>query len=291
MSDKPISPLRRRMIEDMTVRGFGEKTQGDYIRHVKNFTIFLGRSPDTAAEEDLRAYQLHQRERNVQPPTMNSAVAALRFFFTTTCGQPEMARHLRLVKQPQKLPVVLTPEEVALLIESAPRPKYKAALAVAYGAGLRVSEVSNLKVSDIDSERMVLRIEQGKGKKDRNGMLSPRLLELLREWWLVGQPTTWLFAGRDPLLPITTRQLYRVVRDTAAAVGIQKRVSPHTLRHSFATHLLEQGVDIRLIQVALGHSKLDTTARYAHVASKVLRDMVSPLDRLSPLTPSKDTPT
>jgi integrase/recombinase XerD len=291
MSAKPISPLRRRMIEDMTVRGFGEKTQGDYIRHVKNFTIFLGRSPDTAAAEDLRAYQLHQRERNVQPPTMNSAVAALRFFFTTTCGQPEMARHLRLVKQPQKLPVVLTPEEVALLIESAPGPKYKAALAVAYGAGLRVSEVSNLKVSDIDSERMVLRIEQGKGKKDRNGMLSPRLLELLREWWLVGQPTTWLFAGRDRLLPITPRQLYRVVRDTAAAVGIHKRVSPHTLRHSFATHLLEQGVDIRLIQVALGHSKLDTTARYAHVASKVLRDMVSPLDRLSPLTPSKGTPT
>jgi integrase/recombinase XerD len=290
MSETPISPLRRRMIEDMTVRGFGEKTQSDYIRHVKNFTIFLGRSPDTAASEDVRAYQLHQRERNVQPPTMNGAVAALRFFFTTTCDRPEMAHHLRLVKQPQKLPVVLTPEEVLLLLESAPGPKYKAALAVAYGAGLRVSEVSNLKVSDIDSKRMVIRIEQGKGKKDRNGMLSPRLLELLREWWLVGQPTTWLFAGRDPLLPITTRQLYRVVRDTAAAVGIQKRVSPHTLRHSFATHLLEQGVDIRLIQVALGHSKLDTTARYAHVASKVLRDMVSPLDRLSPLTPRKGTP-
>jgi integrase/recombinase XerD len=290
MSETPISPLRRRMIEDMTVRGFGEKTQSDYIRHVKNFTIFLGRSPDTAASEDVRAYQLHQRERNVQPPTMNGAVAALRFFFTTTCDRPEMARHLRLVKQPQKLPVVLTPEEVLLLLESAPGPKYKAALAVAYGAGLRVSEVSNLKVSDIDSKRMVIRIEQGKGKKDRNGMLSPRLLELLREWWLVGQPTTWLFAGRDPLLPITTRQLYRVVRDTAAAVGISKRVSPHTLRHSFATHLLEQGVDIRLIQVALGHSKLDTTARYAHVASKVLRDMVSPLDRLSPLTPRKGTP-
>jgi integrase/recombinase XerD len=290
MSETPISPLRRRMIEDMTVRGFGEKTQSDYIRHVKNFSLFLGRSPDTAALEDLRAYQLRQRERNVQPPTMNGAVAALRFFFTTTCDRPEMARHLRLVKQPQKLPVVLTPEEVLLLLESAPGPKYKAALAVAYGAGLRVSEVSNLKVSDIDSERMVIRIEQGKGKKDRNGMLSPRLLELLREWWLVGQPTTWLFPGRDPLLPITPRQLYRVVRDTAAAVGISKRVSPHTLRHSFATHLLEQGVDIRLIQVALGHSKLDTTARYAHVASKVLRDMVSPLDRLSPLTPRKGTP-
>jgi integrase/recombinase XerD len=279
------------MIEDMTIRGFGEKTQSDYIRHVKNFTIFLGLAPDRAEPEHLRAYQLHQRESRVQPPTMNSAVAALRFFFTTTCDRPEMARHLRLVKQPQKLPMVLTPEEVLLLLEAAPGPKHKAALAVAYGAGLRVSEVANLKVSDIDSGRMVLRIEQGKGKKDRNGMLSPRLLELLREWWLVGQPTTWLFPGRDPLMPITTRQLHRAVRDTAAAVGIQKRVSPHTLRHSFATHLLEQGVDIRLIQVALGHSKLDTTARYAHVASKVLRDMVSPLDRLTPLAPRTGTPT
>jgi len=289
-STKPISPLRRRMIEDMTVRGFGEKTQSDYIRHVKNFTIFLGRSPDTAEGEDLRKFQLHQREGRVQPPTMNGAVAALRFFFTTTCDRPEMARHLRLVKQPQKLPVVLTTDEVLRLLEAAPGPKYKAALGVAYGAGLRVSEVANLKVSDIASERMVLRVEQGKGKKDRNGMLSPRLLELLREWWLVGQPTTWLFPGRDPLLPITTRQLYRVVRDTAAAVGIEKRVSPHTLRHSFATHLLEQGVDIRVIQVALGHSKLDTTARYAHVASKVLREVLSPLDQLTPLTRKKGAP-
>ena len=263
---RPISPLRRRMIEDMSVRGFGEKTQSDYIRHVKNFTIFLGRSPDMAEGEDLRAFQIRQREQ-------------------------EMARHLRLVKQPQKLPVVLTQEEVLLLLEAAPGPKYKAALGVAYGAGLRVSEVANLKVSDIDSERMVLRVEQGKGKKDRNGMLSPRLLELLREWWCVGQPTTWLFPGRDPLLPITTRQLYRVVCDTAAAVGIEKRVSPHTLRHSFATHLLEQGVDIRVIQVALGHSKLDTTARYAHVASKVLRDVLSPLDQLTPLAPKKGAPT
>jgi site-specific recombinase XerD len=289
-SAKPINPLRRRMIEDMTVRGFGEKTQSDYIRHVKNFTIFLGRSPDTAEGEDLRAFQLHQREQGAQPPTMNSTVAALRFFFTTTCDRPEMARYLRLVKQPQKLPVVLTTEEVLLLLEAAPGPKYKAALGVAYGAGLRVSEVANLKVSDIDSERMVIRVEQGKGRKDRNGMLSPRLLELLQDWWLVGQPTTWLFPGRDPLLPITTRQLYRLIRDTAAAVGIDKRVSPHTLRHSFATHLLEQGVDIRVIQVALGHSKLDTTARYAHVASKVLREVLSPLDQLTPLTRKKGAP-
>lgn len=289
MSTAPISPLRRRMIEDMTVRGFGEKTQDDYIRHVKNFTIFLGRAPDQAKADDLRAYQLHQREANVQPPTMNSTVAALRFFFRTTCDQPDLCRHLRIVKQPQKLPVVLTPEEVLLLLESAPGPRNKAALAVAYGAGLRVSEVVNLKVSDIDSKRMVLRIEQGKGKKDRNGMLSPRLLEVLREWWLIGQPTTWLFPGRDPLMPITTKQIYRAVRDTAEDVGIKKRVSPHTLRHSFATHLLEQGVDIRVIQVALGHSKLDTTARYAHVASKVLRDMVSPLDQLGSLQPAKGT--
>jgi integrase/recombinase XerD len=290
MTEQAVSPLRRRMIEDMTIRGFGEKTHTDYIRHVRNFTIFLGRSPDLAEPEDLRLYQVHQREQNVQPPTMNSAVAALRFFFTTTCNRAEMARHLRLARQPQKLPVVLTLEEVARLIEAAPGPKYKAALAVAYGAGLRVSEVANLRVSDIDSKRMVIRIEQGKGKKDRNGMLSPRLLELLREWWLIGRPTTWLFPGRDPLLPITTRQLYRVVCDTANAVGIEKRVSPHTLRHSFATHLLEQGVDIRLIQVALGHSKLDTTARYAHVASKVLRAMVSPLDKLTPLVRGKDAP-
>ena len=208
-----------------------------------------------------------------------------------TCNRPEMARHLTLVRQPQKLPVVLTPEEVARLIEAAPSPKYKAALGVAYGAGLRVSEVANLRVSDIDSERMVIRVEQGKGKKDRNGMLSPRLLVLLREWWLVGRPTTWLFPGRDPLLPITPRQLHRVVCETADAVGIEKRVSPHTLRHSFATHLLEQGVDVRLIQVALGHSKLDTTARYAHVAGKVLREMVSPLDQLTSLVRAKDAPT
>ena len=290
MSTTPISPLRRHMTEDMTIRGFGEKTRSDYIRHVKNFSTFLGRSPDRAEGEDLRAFQLHQRQQGVQPPTMNSTVAALRFFFTTTCDRPEMARHLRLVKQPQKLPVVLTTEEVFDLLEAAPGPKYKAALGVAYGAGLRVSEVANLKVSDIDRRRMVLRVEQGKGQKDRNGMLSPRLLELLEEWWLVGQPTTWLFPGRDPLLPITTRQLYRVVCDTAAAVGIEKRVSPHTLRHSFATHLLESGVDIRVIQVALGHSKLDTTARYAHVASKVLREVLSPLDRFTPLTRKKGTP-
>lgn len=283
MTEKAISPLRRRMLEDMSVRKFGEKTQSDYIRHVKNFTTFLGRSPDQAAPEDLRRYQVYQSEAGVQPPTMNSTVAALRFFFTVTCTRPELARHLTLVRQPRKMPIVLTQEEASRLIAAAPGAKYKAALGVAYGAGLRVSEVANLKISDIDSQRMLLRVEQGKGQKDRNAMLSPRLLELLRDWWRVERPATWLFPGRDPLLPITARQLYRVVRDTAAAVGIEKRVSPHTLRHSFATHLLEQGTDIRVIQVLLGHTKLDTTARYAHVASKVLREVTSPLDGLAPL--------
>jgi integrase/recombinase XerD len=290
MSEKPISPLRQRMIEDMAVRKFNEKTQSDYIRHVKNLTVFLGRAPDTATAEDLRRYQVHQSAAGVQAPTMNGSVAALRFFFTVTCDRPEMARHLTLVRQPRKLPTVLSQEEVVRLLEAAPGVKYKAALGVAYGAGLRVSEVANLKVSDIDSKRMLIRVEQGKGQKDRHGMLSPRLLELLRDWWCLARPTTWLFPGRDPLLPITTRQLYRVVRDAVDAAEIKKRVSPHTLRHSFATHLLEQGIDIRVIQVLMGHAKIDSTARYAQVATKVLRDVTSPLDLLTPLRLRREEP-
>ena len=195
-----------------------------------------------------------------------------------------------MVRQPQKLPTVLSKEAVLQLLEAAPGVKDKAGFSVAYGAGLRVCEVANLKVSDIDSKRMLIRVEQGKGKKDRHAMLSPQLLAILQDYWWVAKPRLWLFPGRDPLLPVTTRQLYRVVRDTAEAVGIKKRVSPHVLRHSFATHLYEQGTDIRTIQVLLGHSKLDTTARYAHVATKVLRDTISPLDQLSPLRPKAEPP-
>src|SRR3989475_2366987 len=174
MSEKPISPLRRRMIEDMSVRNFVEKTRNDYIRHVRTFTAFLGRSPDTATAEDLRRFQLHQTQTGVRAPSINGSVAALRFFFTVTLDRPEMARHLTFVREPHKIPVVLSPEEVARLLAAAPRPKYKAALSAAYAAGLRVSEVVALKVSDIDSERLLLRIEQGKGRKDRFAMLSPR---------------------------------------------------------------------------------------------------------------------
>jgi integrase/recombinase XerD len=215
MSETPISPLRRRMIEDMSLRNFGEKTHYDYIRHVKAFSTFLGRSPASATGEDLRGYQVHQSQTGVPPATINGSVAALRFFFRVTLNHPEMGRHLTLVPLPERLRVVLSEEEVARLLEAAPGIKYKAAFSVAYGAGLRVSEVANLKVSDIDSERMLLRIERGKGKKDRQAMLSPRLLALLRDYWWMAKPSTWLFPGRDPLLPITTRQLHRVLCDTA----------------------------------------------------------------------------
>ena len=284
MSEKPTSPLRRRMIEDMMVRNFVEKTRNDYIRQVRTFTAFLGRSPDTATPEDLRRFQLHQSQSAVRPPSMNNAVAALRFLFTITLDRPEMARHLTFVREPRKIPVVLSLEEVARLLEAAPGPKYKAALSAAYGAGLRVSEVVALKVSDIDSKRMLLRIEQGKGRKDRFAMLSAKLLELLRDWYRIARPAVWLFPGRDPMLPMTTRQFNRAVHAAANMAEIRKRVTPHTLRHSFATHLLEQNTDVRLIQVLLGHAKVDTTQLYTHVATNVIRAVMSPLDRLAPLT-------
>ena len=248
MSKKPVSPLRQRLIDDMTARRFSEDTKRDYVRKVKKFATFLGRSPDTATSEDLRRYQLHMALQQVSPWTINSAIAALRFFFTETLEKPDLVRPLRLVTEPRRTPVVLSPEEVARLLEAAPGLKYKAALSVAYGAGLRVSEVANLKVSDIDRERMTLRVEQGKGQRDRTVMLSPRLLQLLREWWKAARPQVWLFPGQNPINPVTPRQLNRAVTAAKTLAGITKRVSPHTLRHSFATHLLEQGVDIRVIQ-------------------------------------------
>jgi integrase/recombinase XerD len=290
MSEKPISPLRQRMIEDMMVRNFVEKTRNDYIRQVKTFTAFLGRSPDTATAEDLRRFQLHQTRTGVRPPSINGSVAALRFFFTVTPDRPEMARHLTFVREPRKMPAVLSPDEVARLLEAAPGPKYKAALSAAYGAGLRVSEVVALKVSDIDSERLLLRIEQGKGRKDRFAMLSPKLLELLRDWYRIARPAVWLFPGRDPMLPLTTRQFARAVDAAASMAEIKKRVTPHTLRHSFATHLLEQKIDVRLIQVLLGHAKLETTVLYTQVATNVIRAVMSPLDRLTPLTSKRSDP-
>jgi integrase/recombinase XerD len=286
MTDKAISPLRQRMIEDMTARHFAEKVQKDYMRYVKNFTAFLGRSPETATSEDLRLFQLHMTRNHVGPASINCAIVALRFFFKVTLERDDLVRRLTFVREPRKAPIVLSPEEVARLLEAAPGVKYKAALSVAYGAGLRVSEVVALKVFDIDSKRMTLRVEQGKGDKDRYVMLSPQLLELLRDWWRVARPRAWLFPGLDPVNPMTARQLNRACHAAAQTAGIAKRVSPHTLRHSFATHLLEQNVDIRVIQVLLGHAKLDTTALYTRVAVNTIRDVTSPLERLS-LNPAK----
>jgi len=290
MTEKPISPLRQRLIEDMMVRNFIEKTRNDYVHHVKTFAAFLKRSPDTATPEDLRRFQLHQTETGARPPSINSSVSALRFFFTVTLDRPDLARHLTVVREPRRLPVVLSPDEVVRLLEAAPGPKYKAALSAAYGAGLRVSEVVALKVLDVDSKRMMLKIEQGKGRKDRFAMLSPQLLQLLREWYRIARPQIWLFPGQDPINHLTPRQFNRAVHAAAHLAEIKKRVTPHTLRHCFATHLLEQNVDIRVIQTLLGHAKLETTALYTRVATNTIRAVMSPLDRLVPLRPKRDQP-
>jgi site-specific recombinase XerD len=282
MTDKTISPLRRRMIEDMMVRGFTASTQRGYLAAMKNFTHFLGRSPDQADAEDLRRYQLHMRSTGASATSMNQAVSALRFFFGVTLSRSDAQAGMTCVREPRRLPVILSPEEVARLLEAAESLKYKAALSIAYGAGLRTAEVVSLKVSDIDSERMVIRVEQGKGRKDRYAMLSEALLDLLRGYWKAARPQGWLFPGRNPVNPLSTRQLRRAFDGAREAAGIDKRVSLHTLRHCFATHLLEQKVDIRVIQVLLGHSKLDTTARYSQVASSTLRAVKSPLEQLKP---------
>jgi site-specific recombinase XerD len=286
MTDHSISPLRLRMIEDMRVRGFTACTQRGYIAAVRNFTAFLGRSPDRATAEDLRRYQVHMRSEGASAATMKMAVSALRFFFGMTLGRGDAEVGMTTVRLPCRLPVILSPEEVARLLVAAPGLKSRAALSLAYGAGLRASEVVSLKVSDIDSERQVIRVEQGKGRKDRYAMLSLDLLELLRTWWRAGRaqgvmlPGGWLFPGQNPVNHMSPRQLRRIFHAAKAAAEIDKRVSLHTLRHCFATHLLEQKVDIRVIQVLLGHKKLDTTAHYSQVDSTTLRAVKSPLEQL-----------
>ena len=281
MTDEAMSPLRRRMIEDMTIRMFAPKTQHDYLQRVKNFAVFLGRSPDTASFEDVRRYQLHLTTSGVGVPTLNQAVSTLRFFFRITLKRHDILEHTHFIREPRKLPVVLSPEEVARLLDAGPGLKYKAALSVAYGAGLRAAEVVSLKINDIDSKRMIIRVEQGKGRKDRYVMLSPHLLELLRVWWKAARPQGWLFPGRDRVQPMTTRQLNRACHAAAQMAEINKRVSLHTLRHSFATHLLEQNIDVRVIQVLLGHAKFDTTALYTRVATKTISEVMSPLEHIA----------
>ena len=287
-STQSMTPLRQRMIDAMRMRKLSLKTQTSYIRAVWQFAGFLGRSPDTAAVEDLRRYQLHLVDHSISPVSLNATITGLKFFFEITLDRAELMAKMCPVRVPHKLPVVLSRDEVARLIGSARNLKHQTALSVAYGTGLRASEVAALKVGDVDSQRMTLRIEQGKGRKDRYAMLSPVLLERLRAWWRTARTEGkmldggWLFPGLNPIDPLSTRQLNRAVHAAALAARIDKRVSRHTLRHSFATHLLEQKVDIRVIQVLLGHKKLETTALYTQVATEILREVVSPLETLRP---------
>ena len=286
MTEQSISPLRQRMIEDMTVRGFTACTQRGYLAAVKRFTAFLGRPPDQATVEDLRRFQVNMRSEGASATTMNAAVSALRFFFGVTLGRGDASVGMTTVRQPRRLSVILSPEEVARVLDAASGLKAKAALSVSYGAGLRASEVVSLKVTDIDSSRQVIRVEQGKGRKDRYAMLSPDLPALLRSWWQAGRekgvmlPGGWLFPGQNPVNHLTTRQLNRMFHVAKDAAEIDKPVSLHTLRHCFATHLLEQKIDIRVIQVLLGHKKLDTTAHYSRVDSSTLKAVKSPLEQL-----------
>jgi integrase/recombinase XerD len=283
-----ISPLRRRMIEEMQMRQLAPKTREAYIRAVLHLTRYLRRSPDTATAEELRSYQVHCVKQGISAITLNSTITGLKFFFEATLGQKEVMARMHPVRVRRTLPIILSREEVSRLIAAAKTLKHRTALSVAYGAGLRVSEVIALKVGDIDSARMLLRVEQGKGHKDRYALLPPLMLERLRTWWRHAHsqgkilPGGYLFPGLDPMDSMSTRQLNRAVHEAALAAHIDKRVSMHSLRHAFATHLLEQGENIRTIQVLLGHKKLETTALYTHVATETLRKVLSPLESTRP---------
>lgn len=279
--------LRKRFNEDMTMRKLATKTQIAYIRGVNNLCDHLQHSPETTTQEELREFQLFMVNHGVSGITVNATLSALKFLFRITLDKPEVVARVCSVTVARKLPVVLSLEEAKRFISCATHPKFKAALAVAYGSGLRVSEVVSLKVSDIDSDRMLLCVEQGKGSRDRYALLSPALVDHLRDWWRFANHEgqmfkgSWLFPGLNPIDHMTARHLSRVCKQTANAASIEKNVSMHTLRHSFATHLLEAGVDIRVIQVLLGHAQLSTTARYTQVATDLLRQVISPLDALS----------
>ena len=285
MTEEKMSPLRARMMEDMRIRGLGDKSQQAHIRAIKDFATFLGHSPDTATPEELRAYQLHMTDSEVSPSVFNARITALRFFFSMTCGREEMKRYMQFRTQPRKLPAVLSAEEVSELLAVAPGPglKYRAALSISYGAGLRASEVCNLTTGDIDSDQMLIHVVQGKGRKDRKVMLSPDLLNLLRDYWCEARPEGWLFPGKPKINPISPRQLNRAFTSAKRMAGINKPATLHTLRHSFATHLLEAGTDVRVIQVLLGHAKLTTTAQYTKVATKMIRDTTTPFEALKQL--------
>ncbi len=278
--------LLKRIEDEVTLRKLGSASLMTYIRGISKLCDYLQRSPEEVTAEDLRLFQLHLVNIGTTGQTINVTLTALRFLYNITLDRPEVVSKLSSVPVARKLPEVLSMDKAKQLIEAAMHPKFKAALAVAYGAGLRVSEVVNLKVSDVDSERMALRVEQGKGRRDRYAMLSPVLLEHLRNWWRFANQqgqmlkAGWLFPGDNPLYHMTSRHLSRVCKVAVSTAGITKKISMHSLRHSFATHLLEAKVDIRVIQVLLGHSKLNSTALYAQVATDLLKEVTSPLDTI-----------
>jgi len=290
MGKDTISPLRQRMIEDMNARKLGKHTQRGHISSCKRFAAFLKRSPDTATAEDLRRFQLHLSETGTSICNRNRIMTGLRFLFRVTLRRLELAAEIYHIREPQKIPQVMSPDETRRLLAVATSLKARVALSLCYGCGLRAGEVVRLKVKHIDRAQNVIRIEQSKGRKDRNVMLSPEMIDLLRQWWKARRGfdahTTplqerWLFPGRKSGMPMTTRQLNRLFHEAAAGAGIKKGVTLHALRHSFATHLLERGTDIRIIQALLGHDKLDTTARYTRVATGMIASIKSPLDLLS----------
>jgi site-specific recombinase XerD len=290
MSMDAVSPLRQRMIEDMNARKLCAGTQKGHIRSCKRFAAFLKRSPDAATLEDIRRFQLHLAETGVSICTRNRIMTGLRFLFRVTLRRLDLAAEIYHLREPQKIPLVMSPDETRRLLAVASSLKVRTLLSLGYGSGLRASEVVRLKVKHIDRAQSIIRVEQAKGRKDRHVMLSPETLGLLRAWWKA-RPTRWdagvppeerwLFPGRKPGKPMTTRQLSRLFHEAVDAAGIKKSVTLHALRHSFATHLLERGTDVRIIQALLGHDKLDTTARYTRVATGMIASIESPLDLLS----------
>jgi site-specific recombinase XerD len=275
-----MNPLRRRMIEDMKIRNLSSTTQRCYVHAVAKFAQHFNRSPDRLGLAEIRSYQIHLTSAGTSWAGFNVAVCALRFFYGITLGRAAMVDRIPYARKRRQLPVILSIDEIAPFLAAVPSLKHRTALMTAYAAGLRVSEVVHLKIDDIDSSRMLIRVEQGKGGRDRYVMLSPQLLIVLRAYWREARPTHWLFPGQDESRPLDASVLQWACRNARTAAKLGKPVTVHTLRHSFATHLLEAGTDIRTIQVLLGHRDLSTTARYTQVAATTIGNTVSPFDRL-----------
>lgn len=286
-----MTPLRQRMLEDMSIRNLAENTQQSYLQQISSYAKHFHRSPENLGPEDVRTYQVYlTSDRKLAATSVGIATSALRFLYKVTLKQNWAPDEIAMPKKPFKLPVVLSPEEVMHFLGCVDSVKHKTILMTAYAAGLRVSEAIHLKVTDIDSQRMVLRVDQGKGNKDRYVMLSPRLLESLRAYWKLERPTTWMFPGNIPGRPITKDAVEQACQKAHRAAGITKPITPHSLRHAFATHLLESGTDVRRIQLLLGHRSLATTSRYLKIATSTVCATVSPFDLLPKIEPPQSPP-